>query len=73
MHQIGRLGYFALVTYALVTYAFMANDWTGGVANCLVSGLIGQFVPPVLNRMWVKPLAEAQTHTSASVRSVEPL
>ena len=67
-HQIGRLAYFALVTYA-----FMANDWTGGVAICLVSSVIGQFVPPLLNRMWVRPLAEAQTHTSASVRSVEPL
>ena len=41
MHQIGCLGYFALVTYA-----FLANDWSGGVAICLVSGLIGQFVLP---------------------------
>ena len=57
MHQIGRLGYFALVTYA-----FVANEWSGGLAICLVSGLIGQFVPPVLTKMWVKPLAEAPTH-----------
>ena len=40
-HQIGRLAYFALVTYA-----FMANDWTGGVAICLVSGGLVNLCPP---------------------------
>ena len=68
IHQIGRLGYFALITYA-----FMVHGWPGGVAICLVSGLIGQLLPVFVAPLWVKPVADAPTHTLSDIRPIEPL
>lgn len=68
IHQIGRLGYFALVAYA-----FMVNGWQGGVAICLVSGVIGQLMPVFVAPLWIKPVADAPTRRLSDIRSVEPM
>ena len=67
-HQIGRLSYFGLVAVA-----FYIGDWPGGVAICILSGVIGQFLPPVLGSFWIKPLSETPTRTLSPSRPVEPL
>ncbi len=68
LRQIGRLGYFTLVVFA-----FLINDWQGGVAICLVSGVVGQLMPAFLAPLWIKPVAESPTHTLSELRPVEPM
>ena len=68
IHQIGRLGYFALIAYA-----FMVNGWPGGVGICLVSGVIGQLLPLLVAPLWIKPVADAPTHRLSDIGPVEPL
>lgn len=68
VHQIGRLGYFSLVAVA-----FLFNDWPGGVAICIASGVIGQFLPVAFGSLWIKPVSETPTRTVSTPRPVEPL
>ena len=66
--QIGRIGYFGLVALA-----FLFNDWPGGLAICLVSGLVGQLMPAALRPLWIKPVSETPTRGISIPRPVEPL
>ena len=68
VQQLGRIGYFSLAALA-----FMFNDWPGGVAICIVSGVVGQFLPGVVNQLWIKPVSELPTRTLSTPRPVEPL
>ena len=68
LQQIGRLGYFGLVAVA-----FYINDWPGGVAICIVSGVAGQFLPVAFGSLWIKPVSEAPRRTLSTPRPVEPL
>lgn len=68
LHQIGRLGYFTLVAFA-----FLINDWPGGIGICIASGIIGQLFPAFFGQLWIKPVAEAPTHRLSETRPVEPL
>lgn len=68
LHQIGRLGYFGLIAVA-----FYLNDWPGGVAICIASGVIGQFAPALIKPLWVKPVSETPKSTLTPRSPVEPM
>lgn len=68
VHQIGRLSYFSLVAVA-----FLFNDWPGGVAICIASGVIGQLLPVAFGSLWIKPVSERPTRTVSIPSPVEPL